>query len=64
MTLEVANVFLMVYLEEGQRSTDYAQMTGLAQSTISRYLLDLSAYRRDLSSDAQVEGTSEARKDA
>lgn len=39
-------------------------MTGLAQSTISRYLLDLSTYRRDLSSDAQVEGSGEARKDA
>lgn len=35
------------------------RLTGLAQSTISRYLLDLSTYRRDLSEEAD-EGRKEA----
>lgn len=49
MTIELANVFLLVALKEGQRAVDYAKETGLTQSTISRHLLDLSDYRRDLS---------------
>ena len=48
MTIELANVFLLVSLKEGQRAVDYAKETGLTQSTISRHLLDLSDYRRDL----------------
>ena len=52
MTTELANVFLMVSLNEGQRLTDYARDTGLSQSTISRHLMDLSGYRRDLSETA------------
>jgi DNA-binding MarR family transcriptional regulator len=49
MTIESANVFLLVALKEGQRAVEYAKETGLTQSTISRHLLDLSDYRRDLS---------------
>ena len=52
MTTELANVFLLVCLKEGQRLTDYARDTGLSQSTISRHLLDLGEYRRDLSDAA------------
>lgn len=54
VSVEVVNVFLMVCLDEGQRSIDYARKTGLSQSTISRYLLDLSQYRRDLSESADT----------
>lgn len=64
MTVEVANVFLLVCLKEGLRLTDYAKETGLSQSTISRYLLDLSTYRRDLSQDASEEGDTEGRKES
>jgi hypothetical protein len=60
MTVEVANVFLMVCLDEGQRLTDYTKKTGLSQSTLSRYLLDLSTYRRDLSEGAEDDGRKEA----
>lgn len=59
MTIETANVFLMVAVNEGLRLTDYCAMTGLAKSTLSRILLDLSAYRRDQSEDAE-EGRKEA----
>lgn len=56
MTVEVANVFLLVCVKEGQRLADYARDTGLVQSTISRYLLDLTEYRRDLSEAGQDDG--------
>ena len=54
MSVELVNVFLLVALQEGQRSIDYCRATGISQSTISRYLLDLSEYRRDLSEEAKT----------
>lgn len=54
VTVELVNVFLMVSLDEGQRSIDYSRKTGLSQSTISRYLLDLSQYRRQLTEDSDT----------
>ena len=54
VTVELVNVFLMVALDEGQRSIDYSRKTGLSQSTISRYLLDLSQYRRQLTEDTDT----------
>ncbi|MCX7369860.1 MAG: MarR family winged helix-turn-helix transcriptional regulator [Alphaproteobacteria bacterium] len=54
VTVEMVNVFLMVALDEGQRSIDYSRKTGLSQSTISRYLLDLSQYRRQLTEDSDT----------
>ena len=59
MTIELANVFLLVALKEGQRSVDYGKETGLTQSTISRHLLDLSDYRRDLTEAAGGAGRKE-----
>jgi DNA-binding MarR family transcriptional regulator len=59
MSAETANVFLMVALDEGHRSIDYGRKCGLGQSTISRYLLDLSTYRRELAED-----TEDGRKEA
>jgi Transcriptional regulators len=46
MTLEQAQVFLMIALDEGKPQSDYTEMTGLAQGTMSRIFTDLSAYRR------------------
>lgn len=54
MTIEAANVFLLVALKEGQKAVDLCRETGLSQSTMSRNLIDLSEYRRDLSEGSET----------
>lgn len=46
LSIEQAQVFLMVALDEGRSHSEYAEMCGLAQPTISRIFTDMSHYRR------------------
>jgi DNA-binding MarR family transcriptional regulator len=62
MSVLAVRTFLTVADEEGMKGVDYAQSLGLPQTTASRILLDLSEYRRDLTSEAGGDQDVPARK--
>jgi DNA-binding MarR family transcriptional regulator len=49
MPLQYVVAFLLVALEEGEGTTEYARRAGVAQSVMSRHLLDIGAHKRDMS---------------
>jgi DNA-binding MarR family transcriptional regulator len=49
MPLQYVVAFLLVALEEGGGTTEYARRAGVAQSVMSRHLLDIGDHKRDMS---------------